>query len=74
MLQVLSDVCSIMTEWNLYTVITSASGSHVARRLLCVLTGRDVTPASQRGKGQVCALPPLPCSRVVRAWDYPVLC
>ena len=50
--QVLSDLCALVADWNLYSVITSASGSHVARRLLCTVTGRDVTPATGRDAGK----------------------
>ena len=50
--QVLEDLCTLMAEWNLYNVITNPSGSHVARKLLCVVTGRDVSPTSGRDAGK----------------------
>ena len=51
-LQVLGDLCALVADWNPYSIITSASGSHVARRLLCTVTGRDVTPATGRDAGK----------------------
>lgn len=58
----LGDLCALVADWNLYSVITSPSGSHVARRLLSVVTGRDVSPASGRdaGKQKVRSGPPAP--------------
>ena len=48
----LGDLCALVADWNLYRVVTSASGSHVARRLLSTVTGRDVSPASARDAGK----------------------
>ncbi len=44
--QVLGQVCNVMTGWNLYEIMTNPRASHVARRLLSVAAGRDVSPLS----------------------------
>ena len=36
----------------LYEFVTDRSGSHVARRLLCVLAGRNVLPATTAGRAK----------------------
>ena len=36
----------------LYEFVTDRSGSHVARRLLCVLAGRNVLPAASAGRAK----------------------
>ena len=45
-LQVLEQVSDVLTGWNLYEIMTNPRASHVARRLLSVAAGRDVSPPS----------------------------
>ena len=46
--QVLEQVCDVLTGWNLYEIMTNPRASHVARRLLSVAAGRDVSPPSTK--------------------------
>jgi len=53
--QVLEQVCDVLTGWNLYDIMTNPRASHVARRLLSVAAGRDVSPPSTK---KVCGFTP----------------
>ena len=44
----LEALCDVVADWNLYDIMTDPRASHVARRLLSVSAGRDVSPASNK--------------------------
>ena len=50
--QALERACGVVTR-HLYEFATDRNASHVARRLLCVLAGRDVLPAPGRAANGV---------------------
>ena len=63
-LQVLERVCDVLTGWNLYETMTDPRASHVARRLLSVAAGRDVSPPSSKkvkNPASPCAAPLCAC-------------
>ncbi len=66
MLQLLTEACNNVCE-HLYDFLTNRYATHVARRLLCIIAGRNVLPLAAKSQNKVCfqSLPLFLCSAVL---------
>ena len=53
-LQLLAEACNSVCE-HLYDFLTNRYATHVARRLLCIIAGRNVLPLAAKSQNKVCA-------------------
>ena len=58
-LQLLEAACSSICE-HLLDFLTNRYATHVARRLLCIIAGRDVLPIAAKSQNKVCPIPSHP--------------
>jgi nucleolar protein 9 len=60
--QLLTEACNSVCE-HLFDFLTNRYATHVARRLLCIIAGRNVLPLAAKSQNKVClqSLPVLLC-------------